>query len=75
MGLEIVDNSYFTTEARLEQYKEIKTNGKDNHRGSDSKKCRTIVGSDLGTVGCSGYGGNLAAATSTGGMSGKKWAG
>lgn len=77
MGLEIVDNSYFTTEARLEQYKEIKkANENDNHRGSDSKNTGTIVGREpLGTVGCVALDmeGNLAAATSTGGMSGKKW--
>ena len=61
MGLEIVDNSYFSTEAREEQFKRI-SNQKEE---TDPR----------GTVGCVALDkkGNLAAATSTGGMSGKKW--
>lgn len=51
MGLEIVDNSYFSVDEKIKQQ------------------------SDKGTVGCVALDvyGNLAAATSTGGMSGKKW--
>ncbi len=51
MGLEIVDNSYFSVNEKIKQQ------------------------SDKGTVGCVALDvyGNLAAATSTGGMSGKKW--
>lgn len=61
MGLEIVDNSYFSTVKREEQYNRIK-------EGKEKKEPR-------GTVGCvvKDKFGNLAAATSTGGMSGKKW--
>ncbi len=59
--LEIVDNSYFTTPNRLKSYNKYKVD--------------SIPGKPMGTVGCvvlDTYG-NLAAATSTGGMSGKKW--
>ena len=59
--LEIVDNSYFTTPNRLKSYNKYKVD--------------SIPGKPMGTVGCvvlDVYG-NLAAATSTGGMSGKKW--
>ncbi len=60
-GLEMVDNNYFSTEPREEQLERIKAK-------QEEKDPR-------GTVGCAvkdKYG-NLAAATSTGGMSGKKW--
>lgn len=61
MGLELVPNQYFSTKARVEQNREIIT-GREK---SDPR----------GTVGCVALdqNGNLAAATSTGGMSGKKW--
>ncbi|MHC1778611.1 MAG: isoaspartyl peptidase/L-asparaginase family protein [Bacteroidales bacterium] len=61
MSLEIVDNNYFSTKQREEQYNRIK----DNQEKSDPR----------GTVGCVALDrhGNLAAATSTGGMSGKRW--
>jgi beta-aspartyl-peptidase (threonine type) len=61
MGLELVPNQYFSTKARVEQNREI-INGREK---SDPR----------GTVGCVALdqNGNLAAATSTGGMSGKKW--
>jgi len=60
-GLEMVDNNYFSTEQREEQLDRIK----NKHEESDPR----------GTVGCvvKDKQGNLAAATSTGGMSGKKW--
>jgi len=61
MGEEIVQNSYFSTPERLEQLKVIK----EKEEKPDPR----------GTVGCVALdkNGNLAAATSTGGMSGKKW--
>lgn len=61
MGLEIVDNSYFSTKPREDQYNRIK----ENKEKTDPR----------GTVGCVALDkfGNLAAATSTGGMSGKRW--
>lgn len=60
-GLESVDNSYFSTVKREEQFNRIKKRSEQ----SDPR----------GTVGCVALDiyGNLAAATSTGGMSGKKW--
>lgn len=61
MKLDIVDNFYFSTNERSSQLRNIK-NGKEKE-------------DPRGTVGCvalDSYG-NLAAATSTGGMSGKKW--
>lgn len=60
-GLDIVDNSYFSTPDRLKQYNKYKVD--------------SIQGKPMGTVGCVVLDktGNLAAATSTGGMSGKKW--
>ncbi|MDD2426206.1 MAG: isoaspartyl peptidase/L-asparaginase [Bacteroidales bacterium] len=125
MGLEIVENSYFTTEARLRQYKEkqkiskvdhpeyreekntgyikakitgsvenkdagnveiINTGGveiinaggvePEDYEDNKLKNSQNVAGSDpIGTVGCVALDlkGNLAAATSTGGMAGKKW--
>ncbi|MFA5850169.1 MAG: isoaspartyl peptidase/L-asparaginase [Bacteroidales bacterium] len=57
----IVENSYFSTKERVEQINSIK----DQKEKPDPR----------GTVGCVALDnrGNLAAATSTGGMSGKKW--
>ena len=57
----MVDNNYFSTEPREEQLERIKAK-------QEEKDPR-------GTVGCAvkDMYGNLAAATSTGGMSGKKW--
>ena len=64
-GLEIVPNSYFDTPARLEALKRLK---KDNLSALD-------VDIKFGTVGAVALDthGNLAAATSTGGMTGKRW--
>ena len=61
MGLPLVENDYFSTPERLEQIRRIKLKKEE----PDPK----------GTVGCVVLDskGNLAAATSTGGMSGKRW--
>jgi beta-aspartyl-peptidase (threonine type) len=61
MGLEIVANDYFSTKKREAQFNRI-INGNE---ATDPR----------GTVGCvvKDKSGNLAAATSTGGMSGKRW--
>jgi len=61
VGLTIVPNSYFSTPERLEQIRRIR----EKKENPDPK----------GTVGCVvlDNNGNLAAATSTGGMSGKRW--
>jgi Asparaginase len=60
-GAEIVDNDYFSTPSRLEQRRRIQEREEEPYPG--------------GTVGCVALDmqGNLAAATSTGGMSGKMW--
>lgn len=61
MGLEEVENSYFTTQERWEQHLRV---------------VKELESSDpRGTVGCvaKDKDGNLAAATSTGGMTGKRW--
>lgn len=60
-GAEIVTNEYFSTPARLEQIRRIRE--------------RREAANPTGTVGCVALdmSGNLAAATSTGGMSGKMW--
>lgn len=60
-GLEIVENSYFSTERSAAECEEIRTKQKQ--------------GKPLGTVGCVALdkNGDLAAATSTGGLSGKRW--
>jgi len=60
-GLEIVPNSYFTTESSKVELE----------RALAEKR----TGAPIGTVGCVALDreGNIAAATSTGGMTGKKW--
>ncbi len=59
--LEMVDNDYYSTERREKQLERIKNKEEEAN--------------PKGTVGCAvkDKQGNLAAATSTGGMSGKKW--
>ncbi len=61
MGLELVENEYFSTQDREVEFKAIRSNKES--------------GSPMGTVGCvaKDIDGNLAAATSTGGMAGKSW--
>jgi beta-aspartyl-peptidase (threonine type) len=61
MGLEVVENTYFSTKEREDQLNRIIENSEKSN--------------PMGTVGCVALDiyGNLAAATSTGGMSGKKW--
>lgn len=65
-GLEKVDNSYFKTEKRIEEYNKEKNKDKTS-LSAEAKK--------FGTVGCAALDkeGNLAAGTSTGGMMGKKY--
>lgn len=60
-GLETVDNAYFSTEKTAAERERIQAKGQQ--------------GKPMGTVGCVARdkNGNLAAATSTGGMSGKRW--
>lgn len=62
--VERVENSYFDTERRRKSFEEWK-----------NEQASTVPGYTYGTVGCVALDkkGNLAAATSTGGMTGKRW--
>ena len=70
-GLKIVDPSYFATEKNLNRVKRIKS--------QQSKKSASLTkkysDSKFGTVGCVALDkkGNIAAGTSTGGMTNKRW--
>ncbi len=70
IGLEIVPNSYFITPRRLKQFEEIKKKERKNPFASTKFEFKK-----LGTVGCVALDkfGNLAAGTSTGGISFKKY--
>ncbi len=72
--LEIVDNSYFITDKRLEEIRKIKAK---ERKKNERQTAELIQESDhkFGTVGCVALdkNGNLAAGTSTGGLSNKKW--
>jgi len=71
-GLEIVDPSYFFTEKAMKSLELVKA--------SEEKKLASFYNEDIkdskfGTVGCAALDkhGNLAAGTSTGGMTNKRW--
>lgn len=70
-GLEVVDTSYFYTEARYNSLQKAKMGDKDKAAYMDPY----IKDYKYGTVGCVALDkdGNLAAGTSTGGMTNKKW--
>ncbi|GGG37471.1 isoaspartyl peptidase/L-asparaginase family protein [Bizionia arctica] len=85
-GLEIVDTTYFYTEKGLKSLKRVKEYEKksssakatDESKEADNKTAfydATIKNSKFGTVGCVALDkyGNLAAGTSTGGMTNKRW--
>lgn len=77
-GQEMVDPSYFHTETRYQQLQKIKDKEKtelDHNGGSGNNENIFIEGQKFGTVGAvalDAYG-NLAAATSTGGMTNKRY--
>ncbi|MDX5436144.1 MAG: isoaspartyl peptidase/L-asparaginase [Pontibacter sp.] len=77
-GVELVDPSYFYTETRFKQLQQIKDKEKtqlDHDGGTGSTENIFIEGKKFGTVGCvalDAYG-NLAAGTSTGGMTNKRY--
>ena len=76
-SLQIVDPSYFCTESRFESLQKIKTNEQASldQYFKDSFNDPFIKDSKFGTVGCVALdkNGNLAAGTSTGGMTNKRW--
>jgi len=70
-GLEIVDPNYFFTQKRIDELKKVKL--EENKISSSIKD--ELKNLKFGTVGCVALdkNGNLAAGTSTGGMTNKKW--
>jgi beta-aspartyl-peptidase (threonine type) len=77
-GLEIVDPSYFYTEKRFKSLQRIKDREKTELDHDDKKAAfydADIKNSKFGTVGCVALDkeGNIAAGTSTGGMTNKRW--
>jgi len=77
-GLEIVDPSYFYTERRFQSLHRIKEKDKTELDHDDKKAVfydADIKNSKFGTVGCVALdkNGNIAAGTSTGGMTNKRW--
>lgn len=76
-NLEIVDPSYFYTENRYKSLERIRESEKTelDHDNKTAFYDPNIKDSKFGTVGCAALDkhGNLAAGTSTGGMTNKKW--
>ena len=77
-GLEIVDPSYFYTESRFKSLQRIKNRNKTELDHNDKKAAfydADIKNAKFGTVGCVALdkNGNIAAGTSTGGMTNKRW--
>jgi beta-aspartyl-peptidase (threonine type) len=77
-GLEIVDPSYFYTENRFKSLQRIKNKVKTELDHNDKEAAfydTDIKNSKFGTVGCVALdkNGNIAAGTSTGGMTNKRW--
>jgi beta-aspartyl-peptidase (threonine type) len=76
-GLEIVDPAYFYTEKRFKSLQRIKENEKSelDHDAKSAFYDADIKNAKFGTVGCVALDkkGNIAAGTSTGGMTNKRW--
>ena len=76
-GFELVDPSYFYTEKRFQSLQRVKEKEKAelDHDSKVSFADPFIKDSKFGTVGCAALdkNGNLAAGTSTGGMTNKRW--
>jgi len=73
-GVTLVDPSYFYTERRFQSLQKVKKIEKDR-QVSATYEDPFIKDSKFGTVGCAALdkNGNLAAGTSTGGMTNKRW--
>jgi len=69
-GLTIVDNSYFATDRRMESLKRVQA-----QEAAEKKEITENADNKHGTVGCVALdkNGNIAAGTSTGGMTNKRW--
>ncbi len=74
-GLEIVDPSYFFTSRRIEALKRVKEREAKKDVAISMEERLFYKNQRYGTVGCVALdkNGNLAAGTSTGGMTNKKW--
>lgn len=75
LGYEIMDTSYFYTKNRYESLQKILEKEKTKDEKKISFEDPFIKNSKFGTVGCAALDkrGNLAAGTSTGGMTNKRW--
>ena len=74
-GFEMMDPSYFYTEKRYQSLQKVKKREEEKLNKSVSFEDPIIKNSKFGTVGCAALdkNGNLAAGTSTGGMTNKRW--
>jgi len=74
-GFDLVDNSYFDTEFRLKQLEKAKASGNALMLESDDDILSPLNEKKYGTVGAVALDkeGNLAAGTSTGGLTNKRW--
>ena len=74
-GFEMMDPSYFYTEKRYQSLQRVKRREAENKTVNVSFDDPFIKDSKFGTVGCVALdkNGNLAAGTSTGGMTNKRW--
>jgi len=75
-GFSFVDSSYFYTESRIESLKKVREKEKKEIKQDDQGLLnKPSDDSKFGTVGCVALdkNGNLAAGTSTGGMTNKRW--
>ncbi|MBP2833150.1 isoaspartyl peptidase/L-asparaginase [Aquimarina sp. U1-2] len=74
--LELVDPSYFFTENRMKALERVKEKEKNKEANQTTAFYDPVIrNAKFGTVGCAALdkNGNLAAGTSTGGMTNKKW--
>ena len=74
-GLDTVPESYFITERRLDALKRVKEKEANQNLSFNAVEEQYFKNQRIGTVGCVALDlqGNLAAGTSTGGMTNKKW--
>jgi|TARA_R110002072_G_scaffold7503_2_gene40295 beta-aspartyl-peptidase (threonine type) len=75
-GIELIDPAYFYTESRFQALQKVKQREIQNATKAVSNQNDPFIkNSKFGTVGCAALdkNGNLAAGTSTGGMTNKRW--